>query len=155
VKASADIEIERAKAYLARASRVHERQVDTLIKLYRHLRDAQGYLQRMASSGRVEGEISVDEYRRLWADAIASARDALSDGGLLIPLALTQQCDGFFNSLFEGQRDLAFAEHPMVVDALQRADFRDRAQKIAVEEVPSILAQIEKAARNVIHGEPL
>jgi len=31
----------------------------------------------MARSGRIEGEVSVDEYRRLWADAIAASRDTL------------------------------------------------------------------------------
>jgi hypothetical protein len=34
----------------------------------------------MARSGRIEGEVSVDEYRRLWADAIAASRDTLSEG---------------------------------------------------------------------------
>jgi hypothetical protein len=108
----------------------------------------------MARSGRIEGEVSVDEYRRLWADAIAASRDTLSEGRLLIPLELTHQCDRFFNSLFQGQRDLTLAGHPIVVDALQRAEFRDKAQTIAAQEVPSILDQIEKAARFVIHGEP-
>jgi hypothetical protein len=35
VKASADTEIERVKAFLTRAARVHERQLETLTKLYR------------------------------------------------------------------------------------------------------------------------
>jgi hypothetical protein len=55
VKASADIEIERMKAILARASRVDERQVQTLTTLYRHFFEAQAYLQRMAASGRFDG----------------------------------------------------------------------------------------------------
>jgi hypothetical protein len=153
VKASADTEIERVKAFLVRASHVHERQVDTLTKLYRHLWEAQVYLQRMASTSRMEGEVSEDEYRRRWADAIASARDTLSEGRLLIPPELNHHCDRFFNSLFQGQLNLAVAEHPMVVNGLQRAGFRDSAQQIAVQEVPSILDQIDKAARTVIHGE--
>ncbi len=88
------------------------------------------------------------------AEAIASARDTLSDGRLLIPSGLTQQCDRFFNSLFEGQVHLAFAHDPMIVYGLQRAEFWDKAKRTAYEEVPSILQQIEKAARNVIHGTP-
>ena len=108
----------------------------------------------MAATGRFEGEVSADEYRRLCAVAMASARDTLSDGRLLIPSDLTQQCDRFFNALFEGQTHLAFAQHPMIVDGLQRAEFWDKAKKTAYEEVPSLLQQIEKAARNVIHGEP-
>jgi len=41
----------------------------------------------------------------------------------------------------------------MVVDGLQRAKFWDEAQKTAYKEIPSILQQIDSAARNVIHGE--
>lgn len=153
LKASADTEIERVKAFLARAAHVHELQVDTLTKLYRHFWHAQGYLKRMASTGSGEGEFSADDYRRLWAEAIASARDTLSEGRLLIPLELTHECDRFFNSLFQGQLHLAIAENPMVVNGLQRAAFRNEAQKIALQEIPSILDQIDKAARVVIHGE--
>jgi hypothetical protein len=40
----------------------------------------------------------------------------------------------------------------MIVNGLQRAEFRDKAQKTAYEEVPKILDQIETVARNVIHG---
>jgi hypothetical protein len=154
LKASADTEIERVRAFLTRASRVHERQVETLTKLHRHLFQAQGYLQLSAASVRQEGEVSRDEYRRLCADAIASAHETLLDGRLLIPPGLAKQCDHFFDSVFRGQIDLTFAQHPMVVDGLQRAQFWDNAQTIARDEVPRILEQIEKAARNVIHGEP-
>lgn len=40
MKSSADAEIERTKAFLTRAARVHERQVDILMKLYRNFLDA-------------------------------------------------------------------------------------------------------------------
>jgi hypothetical protein len=153
VKADADIEIERMRAFLARASRVHESTVDTLAKLYRHFYEAQGYFQRMASSARFEGEVSQDEYHRLLAKAIESARNELSKGRLLIPPELAQQCDGFFNILFAGRTDLAFAQHPVIADGLQHAKFWDSAQKNAYEEVPKLLQQIERAARSVIHGE--
>jgi hypothetical protein len=154
LKASADTEIERVKAFLARSARVHERQVDILTKLYRNFFDAQACFQGMTATAHLEGEVSVDEYRRLCADAIASARDTLLDGRLMIPRDLVQQCDHFFNSLFQGQTHLAFAQHPMTVDGLQRAKFWDVAQNTAYKEIPSIMDQIEKAARDVIHGEP-
>ncbi len=77
MKASADTEIERVKAFLARTARVHERQVDILTKLYRHFFAAQTYLQLMAAGTRLEGEVSVDEYRRLCSEAIVSARRTL------------------------------------------------------------------------------
>jgi hypothetical protein len=154
MKASADAEIERVKSFLARAARVHERQVDTLIKLYRRFVEAQAYLQRMAATARFEGEVSVDEYRRLFAETIASAHDTFLDGRLLIPPDLAQHCDQFFNSLFRGQTHLAFAQHAMIVDGLQRAELWDKARTTAYQEVPGILNQIDNAARNVIHGEP-
>jgi hypothetical protein len=144
---------EKFKALLTRAGRVHERQVDALTKLYRHFSEAQAYFQRMAATVRFEGEVSVDEYRRLHASAIASALDALSDGRLLIPSNIAQQCDRFFKSLLEGQTHLAFAQHPMIVDGLQRAEFWEKAKETAYKEIPGILHEIEKAARNVIHGE--
>jgi hypothetical protein len=102
----------------------------------------------------MEGEVSREEYRRLFAEAIASAHETLLDGRLLIPPDLAKQCDQFFASVFRGQTDLTFAQHPMVVDGLQRAAFWDSAQKTAGEEVPRILDQIDIAARKVIHGEP-
>ena len=44
VQTAADIEIERIKAYLARASHVHEQQIEALSKLYRHFSEALGHL---------------------------------------------------------------------------------------------------------------
>jgi hypothetical protein len=109
----------------------------------------------MTSSTRFEGEVSVDEYHRLCAEAIAAARDTFVDGRLLIPPDLAQYCDQFVASVFEGQTELASALHPMVVDGLQRAGFWKNAGKSAYEKVPGILLQIEKTAREVIHGDSL
>jgi hypothetical protein len=57
VKASADTEIERVKALLTRGSRIHERQLDILQKLYRHFTEAEGWLQRMTAGGRFVNEL--------------------------------------------------------------------------------------------------
>jgi hypothetical protein len=54
---------------------------------------------------------------------------------------------------FEGQQYFAIAEQPEMINALQRAEFRKKAQTVAGQEVPNLLEQIDKAARNVIHGE--
>lgn len=153
LKADADTEIERVKAFLTRESRVHESQVNTLTKLYRHFYVAQGYLQRLAASARFTGEVPDEEYRRLLTEAIVAARDELSESRLLIPSDLAQKCDEFFKSLFEGQSQLAYAQNPIIIDGLQRKEFWDSAQKNAYQEVPTLLLQIEKAARAVIHGE--
>ena len=155
LKLRADTEIERVRALLTRASRVHEQQVDTLRKLFHYFSEAQGYMQRMAAAGRVKGELSVEQYSKLCVKAIKSAHDTFLKGRLLIPFAIVEQCDQFFTSVFAGQRDAAVARDPMVVDALQRAAFWDKAKNAAYDKLPNILQSIEKAARSVIHGEPL
>jgi hypothetical protein len=50
--------------------------VDTLT---RRVIEAQAYLQRMAATASFEGEVSVDEYRRLCADAIAFLNEIYAD----------------------------------------------------------------------------
>ena len=146
-----DRKLEIQKAFLTRASRVHERTVDTLTKLYRHFHEAQALLQLMAATARFEGE-KPEEYPRLFSEAIASARDELSQGRLLMPPDLVRECDRFFTVLFAGCSHLAFANHPMIFDGLQRAKYWDSAKQTAYEEVPKLLEQIERTARVVIHG---
>jgi hypothetical protein len=145
-----DRELEVQKAYLTRVSNVHERSVDTLTKLYRSLYEAEAFLQLMSASARFEGE-KPEEYPKRLAEALVAARDELLAGRLLIPAALAEQCDVFFNKLFEGQSELAFATHPMVWDAMQRASYWDKAKAIAYEQVPQLRREIEKTARSIIH----
>jgi hypothetical protein len=152
VKADADTEIERVKAFLTRASRVHERQLDILQKLYSHFYDVQGLFQRMTASLRVAGEISPQEYESKVATEMESARDELSKGRLFIPSALAQQCDAFFNAVFQGRLDFSLA-HNQMLDAVQRNKFWTSAATVANQEIPKIVQQIDEAARFLIHGE--
>jgi hypothetical protein len=152
MKASADIEIERVKAFLTRGSRVHERQLDILARLYRHFYDAQGYLQRMTAAGRMAGEISPEEYAARVTTTMEAAREELAQGRLFIPSELALQCDSFFAAAFEVRHDFAFAHLPMI-DPGQGANFWKTAATVAHQEVPKLLQQIDKAARTVIHGE--
>jgi hypothetical protein len=153
LKTRADIEIERLRVSLTRASRVHEQQVDTLTALYGHLRDAQGHLQQMTRSGRVEGELSEDEYHQLWATAVMSASETLSKGELLIPRDIVQECTRFFDAVSQGRRDIALSKEALV-HPRQRGEFWRKAQQIAGEQVPKILDDIQMVARKVIHGDP-
>ena len=132
---------------------MHQSQVAALTKLYNNFEKALGYIQRLAATGRVAGEASDDEYRRVLAEAIAAARDELSISRLLIPSDLAQRCDEFFKSLFDGQLKLAYAQTPTLIDGMQRKEFWDSAAKNAYQEIPALLQQIEDAARAVIHGE--
>jgi hypothetical protein len=60
---------------------------------------------------KVENEITIEEYSSLCEAAIASARKTFSNARLLFPLALAEQCEKFFNCMFEGQSYLASAGH--------------------------------------------
>jgi hypothetical protein len=153
IKASADTEIERVKASLARASRVHERQLDILQNLYRYLCEAQGLFQRMTSAGRVKDELTPEAYGDLVTKAMESAFNELVQGRLLIPSALAQQCDSFFNTVLKGRLNFYIAQDPMTAP-VTRAEFWKAAATVAHQEVPKILLQIEEAARAVVHGEP-
>lgn len=150
-KFSHDLEVQ--KAFLARASNVHTRAVNTLAELYRHLLEAQALMQRMTSRGRMAGEISPQGYVPLVSKAMDAARDVFLSGRLFIPPALAKQCDGYFAAVFEGQHEFAFAHLPQL-DPAKQAEFWDKGAAVAFEKVPKLLEEIEKAARLVIHGDP-
>ncbi len=144
-------ELEVQKAFLARASSVHDRQVDVLCAIYHWLWETHAYLQLMTSSLRVAGE-QENEYPRKFAEAAIHARDEFFGRRLLVPSELAVKCDGFFKKLFEGQLQLGFANDPMVIETGQRKQFWDRAATIAHSELPALLGDIEASARAVIHG---
>jgi hypothetical protein len=133
------------------ASRIHDRQVEVLTSVYRHLWEAHAYLQLMSASFRLAGEDSAS-YPAKFAESVVKARDEFFASRLLLPSDLAAQCDAFFRRLFEGQMQLGFAQNLALTDGTQRAEFWDRARKIAYEDVPKLLESIEAGARNVIHG---
>jgi hypothetical protein len=140
------------EARITRASSVYGRQCNILQKLYRHLYDAQGLFQSMTGAGRTTHEMTPEEYAPMVAKAIEAAREEFLNGRLFIPPALVQQFDGFFDAVFEGQRNFALAHHPMI-DPARQAEFWDAAAAVAYQRVPEILGQIDDAARALIHGE--
>jgi len=88
MKATADAEIERVKAFLLRGGRIHEQQLDIFRSLYRQLYEVQALFQNMTRSGRVAGEITPEEYQPKVNQALKSAQEAFLNGRLLIPPAL-------------------------------------------------------------------
>lgn len=154
MKASADTEIERVKAFLVRSGRVHEHQLDILGRLFRRLFEVQGLFQSMTRAGRMAGEITPEEYQPKVSEALKAAHEEFLNGRLLIPATLVQQCEEFFNAVFEGQRDFSLAHLPQI-DGTKRAEFWTSAATVAHQQVPKILQGIEQAARAVIHGEPV
>lgn len=153
IKDTADTEIERVKAFLIRASRVHERQLDILGKLYRHLGDALGLFQSMTRTGRRPSEMTPEQYAPLVTDAISAAYEKFLNARVFLPPALVQQCESFFNAVFEGQRHFSLAHVPEF-DPAKRAECWTSASTVAHQQVPKIFQQIEEAARAVIPGEP-
>jgi hypothetical protein len=130
-----------------------QQRLDQLTSLGRDFRKAMECLQSMTRRFKLANEITIEEYSSLCEAAIASARKTFSNARILLPLALAEQCEKFFNCMFKGQSYLASAlQWP--VEGHQRAGFWDTAAKIAHEELPSTLAEIERTARNLIHSEP-
>jgi len=150
MKADADAEIERVKAFYVRELHVHERQLDGLLKLYSELYKAQSFFQRLTAGSRFEGEVSDAEYSRLLEKTIAAAQDGLLNCRLLIPPKLTEQCEEFFKALRLGQSELWLAQAVQV--GTQRAEVWDRARKIAYAQIPDLLRGIDEFARQVIRG---
>jgi hypothetical protein len=150
-KSRFDHQLELQKAVLERASRVHERQVETLINLDRHLREALGYMQLMSKSGIFEGE-DTSQYPQKFREAIIRAHEELTGGRLLLPPRVVGEFDAFFKKMSEGQLELAFFSSSMVPDGSERAKYWDRARKIAYDEAPRLLRSLEDSARALIHG---
>jgi hypothetical protein len=147
-----DRELESQKAILFRASRIHERQVDTLSNLYRYFSEVQAFLQLMASSARFAGE-DLEQYPALFQQALKSANEQLLLGRLLIPQELARQCDELLKRCFEGRTELAYASIPETTLADQRVQLWDNAKAIAYKEIPKLLDDIEKSARLLIHNQ--
>ena len=152
IKASSDAEIERMRAFLARASRIHERQLDVLGKLYRNLYDVQAYFQAMTRTGRLENEISSEAYAPKIAEALNAAINEFLNGKLLIPPPLVRQCEVFFDAVTDGQQVAHLAFDPRLHSS-QRTHFSQSAAEIAYKQIPQMLQQIYDTGRAVVHGE--
>jgi len=137
------------EARIARASRVHERELDILGKLYRHLHDAQGLFQSMTRGGRFAGEISPEQYAPKVNEAMRAAYEEFLNGRLFIPLALVQLCEDFFKAALQGQLDFAWSLQASV-NPVKRSEFWDATGAVAYEKLPKILQQIDDAARSEI-----
>lgn len=71
-----DAQLETHKALLQRSSRIHERQVETLLAIHCKLEQALFYLQRAASSFKLEGEAPSQELlQRMARDFGAASKE--------------------------------------------------------------------------------
>jgi hypothetical protein len=138
------------EAKITRASRVYERQLDILGKLYRLFFEAQVLFQRMTATGRLAGEKTQEEYKPEVTKAMKAAYEEFLNGRVLIPLSLVQLCEAFFNAASQGELNFAmWSLYPM--PGRERADFWDAAATVGHQLLPKILQQIDEAVRNIIH----
>jgi hypothetical protein len=86
---------------------------------------------------------------------MGAARDVFFGNRLLIPMDLADRCEAFFKKLFEGQSQFDLALDPGVENSLQREATWGSAVRIAFDEVPALLKDIESEARLVVHGGSL
>ena len=94
-----------------------------------------------------------DEYARLNTQAIRAAVEDLLNGSLFIPAALVRQCEAFVKAVQMGRNTFAIA-HDRLMEPRKRAELWAAAARVAYEDLPKLLAQIEEAGRTLIHGQP-
>ncbi len=136
---------------LQRRSRIEERQVVILSKLFKCLLEAQNYSMHMTKRGIFAGE-KTDEYPRLLHDAVTNAYKEFTKGRLLLPEDVVEKVSTFFQKVDEGQVQLTMAKDPLTKDGEERAQFWKKAGTIAYQEIPALLRTIEDKARDIIHG---
>jgi hypothetical protein len=129
--------------------------IQVLNTLTQSLRDARDFLQNAVRSTRFVGDLSIEEYRDRCVSAGTSAQAVLAQGRLLIPAELVDLCDQYLGKISEALGNFHLAQDPMVPHGPERAAFWDKASKIAHDEIPRALLQIEGIARSLIHNQSL
>jgi hypothetical protein len=144
-------QLEAHKALLLRSGRIHERQVDALLKINSKLDEALFYLQRVASAGKM-GEASDKELFGRTVGCLADAWSEFSKNRLLISDPLEQRLDEFFHGMVVAGIDFNLILDPMVTNPDERAKLWDALRDAAYRKLPSVLKAIRDDARAVIHG---
>lgn len=135
-----------------RLSRVHSKQLDALGKLFICLDKVQQYCQLMTKSAIFEGE-KPEEYPGQLAAAMVEARNEFVGSRLLLPIAVVEMVERFFEKAIGSQVQLGIFDRLAGMQGEARAQYWTQAATIAHSEMPSLLSQIETSARNIIHGE--
>jgi hypothetical protein len=138
-KRSLETQLEKQRAFLHRQSKVHELQIHTLMKLYSLLHSAHAPLRNL------------DDAKPFTA-AVEAAKAELNTQRLLIPRALADKMDQFFEKLHRARTSFTVA----FGDRFPEEKRNDRWQDfytVAFEDIPELLRLIESDARYLIHGE--
>jgi hypothetical protein len=147
-----DSQLETHKALLQRSGKIHERQVDALLKIHSKLEEPLFYLRRAAGAAKFAGEVSDKELLARMSQPLAAAPEEFSKNRLLFSGTLEQKLDEFFNQMVLAGMNVNLALDPMVADGEPRAKLWDKARETAYKELPTILRAISDEARAVIHG---
>jgi hypothetical protein len=135
------------KAKLGRASWVHQKQVDALMRLYKSLYDMQESFQAF-TRGRAE------PLELRYSQDAKSAWAVFIESKLLFPTNVIETCDGVFKKIREAQLAVMNSTAFKVAgDASGGADELKNALVIAHTQIPELLREIEFAAREIIDGE--
>jgi hypothetical protein len=149
-----DRRIEEQKAKYGRASWVHQKQVEILVRIYSCLYEIQDYLRGATRAGRMENEASPEKYLNELGKKSSVAVTEFINGKLIIPKAVSNKCEAFFKLLIDAETNLAIGkEFLRIRDGHGHAERWDEAVKIAHKEIPVLLGEIEDSARQIIHEE--
>jgi hypothetical protein len=146
-----DRELELQRAVLERGTRIHERQVDALLKLDQHLRSAHAFLGLMSKSVMFHGE-DPSGYPIRFRQETLKAYEQLESSRLLLPPKLVPKVEDLFRRMVEGEAAVMFFRDPQTPDGPDRAAHWERAKTVAHQELPELIRAIEHEARTVIHG---
>jgi len=147
-----DAQLETHKALLQRSGRIHERQVEALLTIHSKLEHALFYLQRAASVGKFEGEVSDAELLKRMSGELGAANEEFSKNKLLIGEPLSRKLDEFFNRMFSAGMDFNVLLHGMIQDGQLRVDTWNKGCEKAHKEIPALLEAIRVEAKTVIYG---
>jgi hypothetical protein len=94
-----------------------------------------------------------EKYRLLFLKVASEAEEQLANGHLWITPEIIGLCEKFFNRGGVGYSkfDCAF-RIPLGTEGELRKECWDSAMKIAFEELPKLLQDIESSARKAVHG---
>jgi hypothetical protein len=135
----------------ARETCNHEREVDMLDKLLRELSEVQRLFQQM--TGIRVTDAAREKYRLLFLKVASEAEEQLTKGHLWISPEIIGLCEKFFNRAGVGYSKFDCAIHiPLGTEGELRKECWDSAMKIAFEELPKLLQDIESSARKTVHG---
>jgi hypothetical protein len=135
--------LERQKAVYASSARTHERRIDVIMNLNRHLIEATRCFQ-VTTSGRQEAEPHVDE-------AIKIADGVLVQGLLLVPKPLRELYRSFDRLVSEGTMAYQLALNEMTNKAA-KGPLWSEAVTISCQKLPAVLKEIDSVSRTALQS---